>query len=547
VRTWLVLVLLVACGDKSPAKVDSPLGPDACSDDITSDPMNCGGCGVVCMAGNVCVDSECQVPCDATMLMSAKTDPWGIQWDGLERGPLALDAAAAACQAFGARLPTPTEMYRVSATQTGAVGMSFNTNPLWSAAPDDKLDQATLKLSDGTTTSTAAATATHFRCVCPAALPKTFSGGRCNGTPGAECFTLGKYNIDSKDRPSLRKGAQVWECTFEHGHVIDSSLLIEGIRSGLPGAGVDISTADMGTYYQAVGVQWSSSTWTTTGNLTAPDIRLSSPFRCAGLDVAVTPNPNTIPNQFVGPLSVYKGETADNALASWAVAHDTCFVRGGHLPRAAELAELVQQGLPAGSGVNLWTSDQVGFNGTQFLAEVLSWDALDQRFSFFYGGVDSTVTWDYKTAPGLSHAYRCIYYPIDTTYVAPTDCTGGCFMTAGGGSPAPTMWFDSMDRPAKNLSDATFDCAGAGARLASERDLTEAIRAGLPGGTAPGYVLTSDFAFGCSTACPNVYYATVARWTGVQPAFDDEYGTYMTWADPATARPYRCMWTNELR
>src|SRR5258706_4280255 len=100
-------------------------------------------------------------------------------------------------------------------------------------------------------------------------------------------------------------------------------------------------------------------------------------------------------------------------------------------------------------------------------------------------------------------------------------------MTGGGGSPAPTMWFDSADRAAKNQSDATADCAAVGARLASERDLTEAIRAGLPGGSAPSYVLTSDFAFGCSTACPSVYYATVAKWTGVQPAFDDEYGTYM--------------------
>src|SRR5260221_8669135 len=107
--------------------------------------------------------------------------------------------------------------------------MSFNTNALWSAAPDDKLDQATLRLSDGTSSSTPAATPTHYRCVCPATLPKTFSGNRCHGTPGTACFTLGKYNIDTKDRPALRKGAQVWECTFEHAHLADAALLVEGI------------------------------------------------------------------------------------------------------------------------------------------------------------------------------------------------------------------------------------------------------------------------------------------------------------------------------
>jgi hypothetical protein len=55
------------------------------------------------------------------------------------------------------------------------------------------------------------------------------------------------------------------------------------------GAGVDVATADMGTYYQAVGLQWTSSTWTTTGNVTAPDIRLSARGRSLNCGCTIEP------------------------------------------------------------------------------------------------------------------------------------------------------------------------------------------------------------------------------------------------------------------
>lgn len=525
------------CGASCP---DNQADCSGTCSDTTTDAMNCGGCGMVCTAGDVCVDSQCQIPCDHAMLMSAITDPWGVAWDGLERTPQALDAAKATCQAFGARLPTASELYRVSASQTGAVGQSFNTMYLWSLAPDDKLNQATIRLSDGDTSTAAAATATPYRCVCGAAQPKTFTKGHCNGMPGTECFTFGNYNIDAKDRPALRKSAAVWECTNERAHMADAPLLIEALKNGLPGSGTFISTADQATYTTLFEMKWTSPTWQTATNITHINLITPAPFRCAAPKVAQTPNPNTIPNQFVGALSPYKSETMDNATAVWTAAHDACFLRGGHLPRATELAELIQQGLPNGPGaaVNVWTADQVGYNGTDFLAEVLAWTALEQRFSYQYTG---TATWDYKYN---SHVFRCIYYPLDPAYVAPTTCTGGCFMVNGGGNPASQMWFDSSDRAAKTVADASADCAATGGHLASERDFTEAIRSGLPNGTSPTFLLTSDFAFGN----PPAAYATVVKWTGTQTSFTDLYPAgFMTWSDPDTVRPYRCMWTNELR
>jgi hypothetical protein len=103
------------------------------------------------------------------------------------------------------------------------------------------------------------------------------------------------------------------------------------------------------------------------------------------------------------------------------------------------------------------------------------------------------------------------------------------------------MWLDSMDRPAAALGAAFDDCRMGGGHLASERDLTEAIRQGLPNGTAAmatPWLWTSDFAQN---------NLTIVRWTDVDMMFNDEYSTYMTWSGPATTFRYRCMWTNELR
>jgi hypothetical protein len=521
-----------ACGS---CPLDQALCGGSCVN-TDSDAMNCGSCGMACDPGNVCAAGQCQPPCDMTKLSSPIHDPWGTTWDGLERTPAALDVAAASCKAFGARLPTPSELYRVSATQSGIVGQSFQVNYLWSQAPDDKLNQAVIRLSDGGTSTLPAASMGAYRCVCSAPLPKTFTGVHCNGAPGSECFAVGAYNFDSKDRPALRKGAAVWECVNEHAHLADLPELVEAIHGGLPGSGAFISTADASSYYLSTEIRWTATGWSPPGDTTQVDLRTPAPFRCAAPKVGVSPNPNAIPNQFVGSMSSYKGETTDTAAAIWAAAHDACTSRGGHLPRATEHAELILQGLPNGSNAALWSADQTGYNGTQFLAAVNNWVSLDQRYSYVYtGGADGTASWAYKTD---SRPFRCIYYPVDSTYVAPTACAGGCFSLMLTGNPAATMWFDSVDRGSMKVADAFADCASVGGHLPSERDFTEAIRAGLPNGSG-GYLYTSDF---------SQLNFTVVIWTGLgSSAFVDQYSGNMTWSDPTPARPYRCMWTNELR
>lgn len=529
-----------ACSD------NCPLGQQDCDGtcvDTMSDAMNCSACGSACPAGDVCTLGECQVPCDPTMLTSSITDRWGVVWDGLERTPAALDAAAATCKAFGARLPTPTELFRVAATQSGDVGQGFHTNFLWSLAPDDDLAEAVIRLSDGTTSSTAAATAAAYRCVCPAAAPRTFSDENCQGPMGSACFTFQGHNIDAQDRPALRHSAAVWECANARGHLADAPLIASAIQAGLPGTGTFVHTADVSYYQYATELKWTTTTgaWEPTMNVQQVDLRTPAPFRCAGPSTAASPNPNATTNAFVPPTSSYVGETTDRTAAAWADAQDTCFNAGGHVPRASELAELISQGLPGGTNNWLWTSDETGFEPTngQFLNAVVKWTALDRRFPCAYtGDATSTVSWNWKY---MAFPYRCIYYPIDTSVTKPT-CYAGCFEVTLPGTPTATLWFDSQDRSSASLGTAFADCASAGGVLSSERDLTEAIRHGLPNGTGammPPWLWTSDFAQN------NV---TVVQWKNVDMAYTDQYSTYMSWAGPAgNAFRYRCMWTNEVR
>jgi hypothetical protein len=522
--------------------IDLPLCGSTCSD-LMTDAANCGACGRACSETEVCNFGECEPACDASMLNAGILDPWGVRWDGLERAAAALDAAEITCKAFGARLPTATELYRVSATQGGAVGMSFHTSYLWSKTPNDDLEQAVIRLSDGATSSIVASTPAAFRCVCGVVLPRTFTSGHCNGAPGDGCFEVNGYHVDKKDRPALRKSAAVQECVSERAHLVSSTVLVEAIRAGLPGTNAFVTTADQARYDASTQLRWMSSaggaTWQPDMNVQMIDNRTPAPFRCAASKLPQSPTAIQVSNAFVPTISKYTGETVDTATTPWAIAHDSCFTRGGHLPRSAELAELIQQGMPGGTNMYLWTSDQVGFNGTQFLSTTQLWTGLARRYNYAYtGGAGQTATWDYKTT---MHPFRCIYYPIDPTYAAPTSCVGGCFAVTLPGSPAAHMWFDSMDRPLATPGAAFDDCNASGGHLASERDLTEAIRSGLPNGTAamtPPWLWTSDFAQN---------NLTVVKWTGVEMTFDDQYSNFMTWAGPTNMFRYRCMWTDEIR
>lgn len=525
----------LVCGNGMCAE-GCPTGQELCGGtctDTQTDADHCGTCDNACAADQECREGSCQVRCDVG-LTSPVTDPWGYQWDGLERDAAALDIATATCAGFGARLPTATELYRVSANQSATVGMSFHTNYLWSTVPATRLEQATLRLSDATATSTAATSTLTYRCVCAPPQPAFFGGTRCNGPAGDACATVGRSHIDKSDRPALRLSSAVWECANEHAHVADLATLVEAIQAGVPGSGAYVATSDRAQADQAASLRWTTAAgWEVSGNLTTQNLRTLTPFRCAGPSFISGTHPAAVPNEFTaGP---YKSEAADAAAAGWVAAHDACFARGGHLPRSSELAELIMQGLPGGSDAYLWTGDQAGYDGNQFRAATVKWAGLDKRFPYEQlGNATQTATWHLKNTSQVS---RCIYYPIDPMYQPPAACNGGCVDVNPPVGPTK-MVVDAMDRPAASPAAAMAACTAAGGRLATERDLTEAIRAGLPNGSN-ALLTTADVGRNDRVQ--------VVRWTGVDTGFTDQYQTYMTWRDPATAGPYRCVWTNELR
>jgi hypothetical protein len=523
-----------------------------CVDTQASD-QHCGGCGKPCLVGQTCVGGTCKVSCSAS-LHNRIVDPWGLEWDGLERAPQNLMNATQACSDIEGRLPTATELYRVSAVQTAAVGQTVNINYLWAQNPRDPANQVILRLSDAsvTTSATDVGTTRNFRCVCPQPARKEFLGNSCYGPPGGECFTLStegkRMNIDMQDRAPVPKAAAMWECAQVHAHVAQYLSLAEAIQSSLPNGSTNwLHTGDDANYANSTGIKWQNTQpiWQVNGNTNTIAMTTHFPFRCAGTNYDAGRHPNTVTGEFIPNTSYYKGELNDSALADWPTAHDTCYSRGGHLARSTELGELIMQGMPNGSNVLLWSSDQGSYNGNQFLGITVQWSGVAKLFKYYYNGAAEGTNWAYKTDP--MHAYRCIYYPIDTQYMGPaaSDCNGGCFkLTLPGATPA-SMWLDSMDRPAALLESAINTCRGKGGHLASERDLMEAIRKGLPNGSG-NYVATWDIGYGDGTGAGTRYM--IVKWSGTDTNFNDQYNTYMTNADLTNATiASRCMWSNELR
>jgi hypothetical protein len=522
-----------ACATRCEAPTTACSG--ACVDTSTN-AKNCGSCGHACGADEECFASMC-VPSCKSQLLSAKSDRWGYWWDGNERAPATFDAAQTVCKGIRGRLPTASELYRVSALQSAEIGQSIHTNPLWAITPRGAALGASVKLSDASVGASATTASLFSRCVCPPTLPPTFTGGSCMGTPGQACFSLdaeGKHvNIDSKDRPPLPKGSALWECAFYHGHVADFPHLLEGILSGLPnGTGVNLRVADDALPGSELLLHWTGAATTfAPATLTYGGNADARPFRCAGLGDDVPPHA-TIPNEFLGVKSRYKSESIDTAATAYGVAHDVCWDRGGHLARSTELGELIQDGLPNGQNAWLRTSDASGFSDTQLTSRVVKWTMSTGFFPYAY---PTDTSWSFKTN---ALPFRCIYYPVDTSYVGPgaSACNGGCqAFTLPGGSGA-MMWFDSSDRPAAKLDAAVQACLKVGGHLASERDLTEAVRHGLANGSN-AFLMTSDLA---------ATTVNVVRWLAVDQAFTDLYPKYASYVAFASANhAFRCVWSNQ--
>jgi hypothetical protein len=371
----------------------------------------------------------------------------------------------------------------------------------------------------------------------------------------------------------MMKGSAIWECAHAGGHLASPGELTEALLQGATGSAGGttwLHTADEVQYDYDLILSWSvASSFTfayTTGHnaVSVSDCATPRAFRCAGYNYPSGTFPVTVENEWATPTgSGYKSETADwgmpgtaGAPVVWAGVEEACFARGGHLAMSTELGEMIQLGLPNGSGTNLWTGDAVQYDSatTSYGTSAVSWSGLDP--SHFYGhtgGAGSTLGWAPK---GGMHPYRCVYYPIDTGYAGPPDasCNGGCFAVPLPGGSGAKMWFDAAHRPAppaggNRALGAVDTCRKVGGHLPLERDLAEAIRHGLPNGVAGTTLLTRDWEAYSPMGVFNGLLLGVVAGTGPDPSFTDA-PPVVAWAWPntsSTPRPFRCMWTNELR
>ena len=470
-------------------------------------------------------------------------DSWGYVWDGLERQAATWAVADAACKAKGGRLPTITELFRVSGGGLSEVGNTYETNYLWARTPWSPTQHAIVRLTDGNTSYDTTTNVRAYRCVWPSNTLGYFAGNHCYGPPGAECWTTNdagkRYNMDKFDRPPVSYVAATDECNFYHAHLPQTREYDENISfgTGLPnGSNQWLWSSDADRYDAVDVVRWTTAAAYVANGNSYSGKTATYRFRCIGVNYDAGTHPNPIANEFVASSTYLKGEALDKGSKKLYLASDECFANGGHVPTERDMMELVRAGLPEGTGNQLWTMDCSQYGQ----AQVIYWNGVDTKFTDYHS---TYATW---VGRDTDHSYRCTYYPIDADYAGPPNgkCVLGtdCFSTAKGGDVKAKKWADSFDRPQASYIDAIKDCYGQGGHVMTTQDFYELVREGLPSGS-PNWLWTTD----ASDLSGNS--VIIMKWTGTEKGFTGTYSTYATNSNknPATTRPYRCVWTNELR
>jgi hypothetical protein len=483
----------------------------------------------------------CAADCRAS-LHAPVDDPWGMSWDGFERPQATYLAARSACEAIGGRLPTATEIIRAG-VRTAAVGDGYQTDLLWTIAPLDATNALAVRLSNGTSSSYGmTALGPNHRCVCPPARPAAFTGSACYTTGlGDGCAPFPGdpgFNMDAEERTALPRVAAAYECALAGGELPTSERLIAALAGGLPNlTAAAIEAAD------AAGT--GAGQVLTVTSAAAPAFVVAGPadyraFRCIG--PAAAGIPAAVADAFVEPRGERKMDAADRPAAPYATALFDCLSRGGHLPTSSELMAFAVQGLPAaGQTGQRWSADHT----TPAIVETFAWpgtaywpvDVDLATTAATANGIDATQA--ARTAKAGSLPYRCVYHAVRPGYAPPAAaCAGGSCLTVAVGTRA-RMWF--QNRPHGGTTSDTYlsavtGCAGLGGRLASVRDLVEAIHAGLEN-PYNAVIHTSDFVDAANVR--------TLQWSGTYPSDPDPNASFGAVA--AGSKSYVCMWTDEIR
>ena len=505
-----------------------------CEEDVCSDPTSsvehCGECGNSCEEDEECADSQCRPRCD-TFLTEPITGGRGNIY-GQEREAATWQAARDDCASFGGRLPTYHEARLVSGAGEAVVGAE-SAVLLWTESESARNTALTVRMDNGARGAAAADTEVAYRCMCPA--PSVAPGFRC-AFPAADasCQSFATESVslrlDRQNRTSLNSHGATRECLADGGRLATMQDLIRASNLGIAGTDTPLTTADMRRLAITTRTRLTTvaGAWATT-DLFAINQISNAAFRCVSPDLSQA-TLRTGESFFTGDL--LSTDERDRPATTYLAALDACVAQGGHLPTQFELINTISDGLANGSNVDQWTASHMTDSPSTVLINLLRrWTLVESEYNF------ATYSEVARTA---SQPYRCIYYPIvDEGTARPETCNGECQrLELGDGA---VMWFDSTDRGALTLPAAFAACHAAGGRLPGERDLTEAIRLGLDGG------LTANFLWsGTPSDSPALMY--VVAWTGADnPNWTPAIGSTMAAAALTGARPYRCMWTNEVR
>jgi hypothetical protein len=487
-------------------------------------------------------------------------DPWGYTWDGMMRPVATWDQADAACKAVGGRLPTGTEIYRVSQTGGSPGGVKLfgplgTGDWLWTAIQYAAGNHAIGRMDNGDISYQGDNAQHHYRCVWPNNFKTYFTGNHCYGPVGGECFTLAtegsRYYIDNYDRPWMMYSAAVSECNFYNAHVPDSGRFTQAVKAGLSnGTNEWLWTSDQNNYsdnfrYYAC-FRWSGvktdfdASWPSGYAGTYCHVSSEYRFRCLGVNYASGATPVSVQNAFSSTSTYLTSTTGDVGAKKYHEALDHCWTLGGHLPTGLDMFELIKAGLPSGTNEWLWTADQVGNWSGYWRMLLVRWNGTVKGFD---PNNDNFVTEGAKHG-SATRQFRCLWYPVDKTYAGPQvgACTGGCMeFTLANSDPPVKMWADKQDRPSTNWAGANQICYLAGGQLASQRDMVELIRHSLPNGKN-NWLWTSEV-----HRTHGEVLVGLVKWSGETPSYDDFSDITWTNNNPGNNQYFRCVWTNELR
>ncbi|MFO0749032.1 MAG: hypothetical protein U1F43_25710 [Myxococcota bacterium] len=381
-------------------------------------------------------------------------DAWGYAWDGVPRAKVAWAAARDACLAQGGRLPTVTELVRNNTqTGTGNLGMSQDTDDLWSLTPGYRDDYYyTTRLSDGYHTRQSLTSTFGFRCVWPNRVSTAFDGNRCFGPPGAECAEKDRvWNSDVWTRPALDVAGATFEC-----HMVNASLptvtdVADYVKAGQWANNRSYGDGGDGAYndwhwmantdyegqhapYSETGLyRWTEATkpevwWgPDNGSGYGAEWTWSSKeseywFQCVGKKsstIGVQPDKTSFCNGGCFTTSSRRArvwmDKADRSATQWTTAAATCRAQGASLPTPAEMNDIIPQGLPAGDVSSwYWTSEPGYWYSGNYGYMLYTWAGTGQDRWIWGDDGAGNDPGAYQSGtigtPDATYKFRCIWH-----------------------------------------------------------------------------------------------------------------------------------------